>query len=320
MGDDVDRSAFSKPAVGAGGQARDVRGPLQHAMPSVPSAPGKAAANPDDLVARALAILAEDNRMNDETRLADLLPQRRVLSVGTRSVDPPLQRRVLSDGTECMLPVRYFDVQCLVATFLSDLNRATELLESTGLHAVPQEDGKAVVALYCIEYRITDLGPYNEVGLTILATAPGDPIPASYVVNLPVTTAPANRAGREIWGYNKFVAAIDVKRDRKQFSTTLCDLENTTIGVLEGSRGASVPVPPTDIVTFSLLEGKVIKTLIQVLTPFHCSSGDGFVFKIGTSMHPMTNNLRTLAIDGARPVMVRYADPFQALLFPGRAL
>ena len=34
----------------------------------------------------------------------------------------------------------------------------------------------------------------------------------------------------------------------------------------------------------------------------------------------MTNNLRTLALDGARPVLVKYADPFQALLFPGRAL
>ena len=71
------------------------------------------------------------------------------------------------------------------------------------------------MALYCIEYRKTDIGPYNEVGLTVLALAPGDPIPANYVVDLPVTTAVANRAGREIWGYNKFVAAIDVKERRQ---------------------------------------------------------------------------------------------------------
>ena len=84
-------------------------------------------------------------------------------------------------------------------------------LRGTALVAVSQEDGKAVVVVYCIEYRITDIGPYNEVGLTVLAGAPGDPIPANYVVDLPVTTAVANRAGREIWGYNKFVAAIDVR-------------------------------------------------------------------------------------------------------------
>jgi hypothetical protein len=149
---------------------------------------------------------------------------------------------------------------------------------------------------------------------------PGDPIPANYVVNLPVTTAAANRAGREIWGYNKFVAAVDVKSDRQKFSTTFRDLENATIGELEGTRGASVRVPPLDTFTFTLLEGRVIKTLLQVLTPYHVSSGDGFVFKVGTSRHPMVDNLRALALDGARPVLVQYADPFQALLFAGRAL
>jgi len=34
----------------------------------------------------------------------------------------------------------------------------------------------------------------------------------------------------------------------------------------------------------------------------------------------MTNNLRMVALDGARPVLVHYADPFQALLFPGGTL
>jgi len=261
-------------------------------------------ADPGDLVTRALGILAEDHMKGDETRPTDL----------------PLQRRVLSDGTECPLPIRYFDVQCLVATFLTDLDRAAELLKGTGLLAVSQEAGKAVVVLYCIEYRITDIGPYNEVGLTVLAEAPGDPTPANYVVNLPVTTAVANRAGREIWGYNKFVAAIDVNGDGKKFSTLLRDTENEMIGALEGRRGVSVPVPPADILTFSLLKGRVIKTLIRVLTPSCASGGDSFVFKVGTSNHPMTNNLRTVALDGARPVLVQYADPFQALLFPGRAL
>jgi hypothetical protein len=260
--------------------------------------------DPGDLVTRALGILAEEHTKGGEGRPSDL----------------PLQRGVLSDGTECALPIRYFDVQCLAATFLADLHRAAALLEGTGLLAVSQEDGKAVVLLYCIEYRITDIGPYNEVGLTLLAQAPGYPIPANYVVNLPVTTAMASRVGREIWGYNKFVAAIDVKSDGKKFSTILRDTENEVICVLEGNRGASVPSPPADILTFTLLQGKVIKTIIQVLTPFHASSGDGFVLKVGASRHPMTDNLRTVKLDGACPVLVQYADPFQALLFPGRAL
>ena len=34
----------------------------------------------------------------------------------------------------------------------------------------------------------------------------------------------------------------------------------------------------------------------------------------------MTDNLRAIALDGARPILVQYTDPFQALLFPGRPL
>jgi hypothetical protein len=311
----MDRSALLRAANLAGAQARDPRLSLQHTSPAAQS---KLAADPDDLVTRALTILAEDKMSSGHAQLIQAPNIAR--EPRTQSLDLKLQRRVLSDGTECPLPIRYFDVQCLVATFLTDLDRAAGLLKSTGLQAVSQEDGKAVVLLYCIEYRITDIGPYNEVGLTVLAAAPGDPIPANYVVNLPVTTAVASRAGREIWGYNKFVAAIDVKSDGKNFSTILRDTDAEMIGSLEGRRGASVPTPPTDILTFTLHQGRLIKTVIRVLTPSSSSSGEDFVFKIGTSSHPMTSNLRTVALDGARPVLVHYTDPFQALLFPGGTL
>src|SRR5271166_4070660 len=310
----MDRSALLRAAHVAGARAHDARRSLQH---TASSAQSKFVADPDDLVTRALTILTEEDKLSHQTQLPQAANIAR--ESGSQSLDLPLQRRVLSDGTECLLPIRYFDVQCLVATFLAELDRAAELLRGTGLQAVSQEDGKAVVALYCIEYRKTDIGPYNEVGLTVLALAPGDPIPANYVVDLPVTTAVANRAGREIWGYNKFVAAIDVKSDGKKFSTFLRDSENEMIGALQGERGATVPAPAVDILTFTLLRGRLIKTMIQVLTPFQASSGDGFVFQAGTSRHPMTSRLRTVGLDGARPVLVQYADPFQSLLFPGRA-
>jgi hypothetical protein len=237
-----------------------------------------------------------------------------------QSRDLMLQRRVLSDGTECSLPIRFFDVQSLLAIFLIDLGRAAELLRGSGLQPVPQEHGMGVVSIPCIEYRKTDIGPYKEVGLMILAAAPGDPTPAYYVTHLPVTTPLADLAGREIWGYNKFVAAIDIHCEGAKFSTTVRDSENATIGALEGRLGSSVPLSPIDTFTFSVLNGRVIKTHIHIPTPSHVSSGDGFVFKVGASNHPMANSLRTLALDGARPVQVQYAHPFQALLFPGRVL
>jgi hypothetical protein len=290
-----------------------------------PPAQESPSADPVDLVARAFAILDQDKMRNRAHFLegANIAGPSATPSVSlgpAPAADLQLQRRVLSNGAECLLPIRYFDVQCLVATFLAAPDRASELLEGAGLQPVLQEDGRALVDLYCIEYRRTDIGPYNEVGLTVRATAPGDPIAANYVVNLPVTTAIANRAGREIWGYNKFVAAIDVNSEGKTFSTVLRDSDHEIIGALEGARSGSAPAPATDILTFSLDRGRLIKTTIRVLTPSLAGSGDSFMFKVGTSSHPMTSNLRTLSLDGARPVLIHYTDPFQALLFPGRAL
>jgi hypothetical protein len=311
----MDRTTFWRSADAAAGQVSDSRRLAQLAPASAQT---DVATDPHQLVARAIGILAEHGPKSGDTQANWNAWQGAVQQ--RAAPDLSLQRPILSDGTECPLPIRYFDVGCLVASFLTELDRAVELLEGTGLQAVPQEDGKGVVLLYCIEYRITDIGPYNEVGLTVLARAPGDPIPAIYVVNLPVTTELASRVGREIWGYNKFVAAIDVKSDGKNFSTILRDLDEVTIGAFQGSRGPSVPAPPSDILTFTMLNGRLIKTLIRVLTPFHASRGEGLVFKVGTSRHPMTNNLRIAGLDGASPVLVQYADPLQVLLFPGRPL
>lgn len=40
--------------------------------------------------------------------------------------------------------------------------------------------------------------------------------------------------------------------------------------------------------------------------------------KVANSERTIAKDLRTLALDRVRPVLVQYADPFQALLFPGR--
>jgi hypothetical protein len=98
------------------------------------------------------------------------------------------------------------------------------------------------------------------------------------------------------------------------------DPGDATILMLEGRRSASVQMAPADVLTFSVLAGKVLKTVVRVMTSFKVSGGENFVLNAGTSAHPMANNLRTLALDGARPVLLQYADPFQSLLFPGRAV
>lgn len=232
----------------------------------------------------------------------------------------PLQLRVLSDGTACSLPIRYFDAYGLRAIFPVDFNRAAQMLEGVGLKAVAQENGKAVASVGYFQYRKTDIGPYDEFSLTLTAAAPGDPVPADYVLNLAVTSPTANCAGREVWGYNKFLAAIEGAHDAEKLSITTRNSGNAMIGALEGARGASVPMPPDDEFLFSLLGGKMIKALLRVMAPVQVCAGGDFAVRIGPSRHPMADNLRSLGLDGARAVLVQYADPYQAMLFPGRPI
>ena len=106
---------------------------------------GPAQGNPlggsEDLVARALAILDQDKMKADarSSRRANIASEPAPRSVGpgpAPAIDLQLQRRVLSDGAECFLPIRYFDVQCLVASFLVAPERASELLGGAGLQPV----------------------------------------------------------------------------------------------------------------------------------------------------------------------------------------
>jgi hypothetical protein len=258
-------------------------------------------ADPTNLPARALAILGEMER--------------------TKWPSPPtrlqLQRHTLAGGEVCSLPIRYFDARCLIATFRTDLDRAAALLKGVGLDAVADGDGRATVWFGCFEYRDTDLGPYNEVGLGVLSRANGDRDPALYVLHLPVTTAKTDRIGRELWGYPKFVAAIILRGDDRAFSTTLSEAATGTIAVFEGGFGPAVPSPPCDLPTYSVLDSRVLRTRMQVLTPFREGDGTGFSLTVGASRHPMAKSLGALGLDGARPTSVRYADPFQGFLFPG---
>lgn len=280
--------------------------------------------NPEELVSSALAILAGHKPAPAlELPLPQLPPLRAdttPANIGRQSAPNalPLQQRSLNDGSSCPLPIRYFDAQLLIATYLVDYARASALLKNTGVLAVPQGVGQALVAFGCFQYRRTDIGPYNEVGLAILATSPKSPVPALYVVHLPVDTASANRAGHEIWGYNKFVASIDIADSGNNFAMTIGDPDNATIARFNGTRSASVTMPPNDIVTFSIFEGQLMRTVIQMMTPSQLGSGSGFLLKIGESAHPMAGSLRTLGLDGLSPELVQYADPFQSLLFPGQ--
>jgi hypothetical protein len=233
------------------------------------------------------------------------------------------------------LPILYFDASNVVALFEADAGGAERLLEGTGLVPTIVRGGRALVGLSFYEYRRTTVGVYNEVGVAIFARPCGERalLPAladlllpparrrsgAWVVDLPVTTEAANAAGRELWGYPKFVTSIDFALTGRRFRSTVHDPSgDEAICEIAGEMDGGIRVPSLSLVTFSKLDDTLVRTHVDVRAPTRaCRRGD-VRLRIGRSSHRMARDLRDLDLDGAHPTMLLVTERFQSLLHAGR--
>ena len=178
------------------------------------------------------------------------------------------------------------------------------------------------------------MGVYNEMGTAILVLREGEAPPAvglldlmrsprtrrigMYVVDLPVTTPLANAAGRELWGYPKFVTRIPFELSGRHFDGSVMDPDGQRrIVRLHGDAGRGVPGPPLSLATYTFLEGELLRTPVDVRGAIHIHASGSVRVQIGASDHPMATRLRTLGLDGASPALVTITDRFQSKLHAG---
>ena len=233
------------------------------------------------------------------------------------------------------LPILYYDASNVLALFDADRRGAEQLLVGTGLEPAGGRGDKALVGLSFYEYRRTTVGVYNEVGTAIFARKAGTRglfhplaetiLPPSrrttgaWVVDLPVTTEAANAAGRDLWGYPKFVTTIDFELRGKTVRSVVHDpLGGDFICELRGEMGAGVIAPAVSLVTFTQMAGALVRTHVDVRAPTRIRAAGSVRLDVGTSTHPMAQNLRTLKLDGAKPKALIVTERFQSLLHAGR--
>jgi len=131
---------------------------------------------------------------------------------------------------------------------------------------------RAVVTLSFFKYRDTSIGPYHEVGLAVLAAPTGQPAQLRtlgdlmeqprqtsgvgfFVLDLPVSTPLACAAGRDIWGFPKFVTQLPIELEGNELAAEVLDPGGTPLMSLAGQLGygADAPLPGSDLAAFSLL-------------------------------------------------------------------
>lgn len=223
------------------------------------------------------------------------------------------------------LPIRYWRTDCFMGLFAADCKAVRRLLPSTRLRPVRLHRGQAAVAVVAYNYLETSVGPYGEIGISPLCTLDRDAPPllgladgyrhgfAGFVAHLPVTTRVAREAGRHIWGYPKFIADMAFELLPERQTVTLSE-NGQEILHLEVPRSGRVALERTPLTTFTVLDGKLIRTTVR--TRGHVATGRGGG-RLALGAHPVGRALADLGLS-TTPIITRTYLTHAALLPAGR--
>jgi hypothetical protein len=237
----------------------------------------------------------------------------------------PDRTATLSTGRRVDLPLRC-EADVAGALFSADWHSLREVVPDglTPVRVGPQT-GSAVVA--GISYsRAGDFDPYEELAVVVPVarrTVAGVPLLDSglggYVVALPVTTAESRLMGREIWGYPKTVADIDIRQ-----STGADATDGWQVAVSEdGERAVSLSVRAANrhsrdvtLESYTVNDGRLWRTPVDILGPVGLGVGRGRVsLDLGTG--PLAVRLRELGL--GRP-LGRFTGRIRADVHAGTAV
>lgn len=248
---------------------------------------------------------------------------------------PPQSSQFPSSQGRVDLPILYYDTTAAYAFFDASAAACRTILAGTGLRPLELPGGRSLVGIAVYEYRATTVGVYNEVGLALVCVPDSQSMPllslvdillpgskrklGFYVADLPVTTAAANAAGREIWGYPKFVTQIPIAfgDDSMKMQVRHPDSPEDTIVALEGNFSEAVTLPNFDLITWSNLKSDLIKTHVTVRGSAAYALRPAMQLTVGKKDHHMQRNLQLLGLDGARPLAMAISRNFQSILPAG---
>jgi hypothetical protein len=141
-------------------------------------------------------------------------------------------------GEGARLPIFYYDGTAQTAVFPARLGALRKLLPDPRFVPARLAPGLGAVGVTCFEYRDTDIGPYNELAITVILNHPPFALNApgralfsglrrkqlhAWVHHLPVTTEIARVGGVELYNYPKFIGSIDYEQDASQRTCRLAE-------------------------------------------------------------------------------------------------
>ncbi len=188
--------------------------------------------------------------------------------------------------------------------------------------------GKAIVQLVVFEYRDTSIGSYNEVALAVeikrrgtspstwgaLVNAKDQADYGSTFLDLPVTTAVACAAGRELWGFPKYVVDITTSFSKERIHAEQKGEFSLEVGPAGWLETKGIP-----FVLMSKKDGKVLRTIVETGHPLQWGGGRSVKLDILGS-GPTSDHLTALGLAGKKPSFVWRALSMRSILPAGTPL
>ncbi len=140
------------------------------------------------------------------------------------------QRPLPVGEQQAFAPLFFPRASMMGAIFTADRDAVTALLPTTRHRPLSAGRGRALVALHCFEYQSSQLGPYNEVGVSLPIHLGAGPVLTplclvrslwesafhSFVVQLPVDSELARVGGVQYFNAPKFMTDIRYGEDAKR--------------------------------------------------------------------------------------------------------
>ncbi|MQA76305.1 MAG: hypothetical protein GEU88_18585 [Solirubrobacterales bacterium] len=233
-------------------------------------------------------------------------------------------------GESTSMPIFYYEGSAITALFAARLGALRRLLPDPGFVPARLAPGLGVVGVSAFEYRDTDIGPYNELAVSVilnhpphLANAPGRALARAlrrrqihaYVHHLPVTTEVARVGGIDFYAYPKFIAAIDFSEEDDGVACRLAE-GAAHILTLRGRR--TTAARSREMQVFSHLwmdrQPQSAELKLNALELGMTSRPGSAELELGSGEHPISHELARLLV-GRRAFHYQRMPSFEAILY-----
>lgn len=232
----------------------------------------------------------------------------------------------LVDDIPYQLPINSEKTPAIMAAFTLNADRAAVLMPGKEVHPLRLWNGKGLLLITVIDYRVTDIGKYIEFSIAIACTHGAKPAPpllpalmmktfgtGQFVYDLPVSTEISVKGGKGIWGMPKHQANLDFVIGEKTISSQY-DLDGQLAMKIEIEKPQKTWLPLSlGAANYCQFRGMLMKSYI------HFQSQLGFsLFKKGAAKltlgdHPRLQSLKSMEIS-SHPLFTAFFPEINGIL------